>query len=242
MTNPAQRGDASVASCADVSSNVGQVMSRPPADVLTLDELLAEPMVQQLMRRDRTDEATIRLLWQRMALARPAARPRCMPPPSQGNDVETIARVLREIAGLWRKRCNRAVRARLPGMTWARCAGLIHLARSGAVRQAALADSLGIRPMTLVRLLDRLEADGLITRLPDLLDRRAHLLALTAKALPVIERIYEVVGTIEDESKLGLSGVEARQLRVLLCRLRATLAAGSGEGSAADPAPVCGHA
>jgi len=33
----------------------------------TLDQLLAEPMVRQLMRRDRIDEATIRRLVQEIA-------------------------------------------------------------------------------------------------------------------------------------------------------------------------------
>jgi hypothetical protein len=39
---------------------------------LTLDQLLAEPIVQQLMRRDRIDEATIRHLLQETAAAQPA--------------------------------------------------------------------------------------------------------------------------------------------------------------------------
>jgi hypothetical protein len=40
-----------------------------------LDQLFAEPIVQQLMRRDRIDEATTRRLLQHMAAAR-AARPK----------------------------------------------------------------------------------------------------------------------------------------------------------------------
>jgi len=36
----------------------------------TLDQLLAEPIVQQLMRRDRIDEATIRHLVRKTAAAR----------------------------------------------------------------------------------------------------------------------------------------------------------------------------
>jgi hypothetical protein len=39
----------------------------------TLDQLLAEPIVQQLMRRDRIDEATIRHLVQETASARRAS-------------------------------------------------------------------------------------------------------------------------------------------------------------------------
>jgi hypothetical protein len=36
--------------------------ARPRFAELTLDQLLAEPIVQQLMRRDRVDEAAIRRL------------------------------------------------------------------------------------------------------------------------------------------------------------------------------------
>jgi hypothetical protein len=46
----------------------------PASNQATLDQLLAEPIVQQLMRRDHTDEATIRDLLQEIAAARLALR------------------------------------------------------------------------------------------------------------------------------------------------------------------------
>jgi DNA-binding MarR family transcriptional regulator len=49
--------------------------------------------------------------------------------------------------------------------------------------QAALAQILDIRPTTLVRLLDWLEAAGLVARMPDPDDRRAHLLAAHSQGL-----------------------------------------------------------
>ena len=52
---------------------LGVTQSRSPSDELTLDQLLAEPIVQQLMRRDRIDEATIRHLLQETASARLAS-------------------------------------------------------------------------------------------------------------------------------------------------------------------------
>ena len=45
-----------------------------PAGEPTLEQLLAEPIVQQLMRRDRTDEASIRQLLQEAAAVRLASR------------------------------------------------------------------------------------------------------------------------------------------------------------------------
>jgi hypothetical protein len=45
----------------------GAAPTRFPSDEPTLDQLLAEPIVQQLMRRDRVDAATIRHLLQEAA-------------------------------------------------------------------------------------------------------------------------------------------------------------------------------
>ena len=49
----------------------------PPAGEPTLDQLLAEPIVQQLMRRDRTNPASIRQLPRGTAAARITGRPKC---------------------------------------------------------------------------------------------------------------------------------------------------------------------
>ena len=44
--------------------------AQQPSDEPTLDQLLAEPIVQQLMRSDRTDEAAIRQLVRKTAAVR----------------------------------------------------------------------------------------------------------------------------------------------------------------------------
>jgi hypothetical protein len=49
------------------SAAPGAALARPLPDEPTLDQLLAEPMVQQLMRRDGIDDATIRHLLQETA-------------------------------------------------------------------------------------------------------------------------------------------------------------------------------
>jgi hypothetical protein len=55
------------------SAGLSAALARPSSNEPTLDQLLAEPIVQQLMRRDRIDEATIRHLLQETAAARPAS-------------------------------------------------------------------------------------------------------------------------------------------------------------------------
>jgi hypothetical protein len=54
-------------------SLLGVGPTNSPSDEPTLDQLLAEPIVQQLMRRDRIDAATIRHLLQETAFARRAS-------------------------------------------------------------------------------------------------------------------------------------------------------------------------
>jgi DNA-binding MarR family transcriptional regulator len=96
--------------------------------------------------------------------------------------------------------------------------------------------------MTLVRLLDRLETAGLVTRLPDPHDRRAYLLTPTAKAQPLIAYIHDIIRMIQSEAWLGLSDTEADQLHVLLCRIRSNLLVGTNQLLSADSAQNSEHA
>ncbi len=171
---------------------------------------------------DRTDETTVRRLLQQASAAQPASRAKDDP---RADDPNMIVRLLLETARLACRRYDRALRAHLPGMTLGRCAVLIQLAQHERRNQAALAQILDIRPITLVRVLDRLEAGGFVERITDPDDRRAHVLALTAKALPIIERIHDLNRKTCNDLHLGISEAEATQLRVLLSRIRSELAA-----------------
>src|SRR5437667_9425525 len=78
------------------------------------------------------------------------------------------------------------------GLTRAQCRTLGYLARNEGINQAGLAELLEIRPMTLVRQIDRMEEAGWIERRPDPADRRARRLFLTGKARPILGRIWNV--------------------------------------------------
>ena len=212
-------------------ATLGTASAWSPSDEPTLDQLLADPIVQQLMRRDHTDEATTRRLLQQIAAPRPAPG-KDDPEPDAACP---LAGLLHETARLWSRRYDREVRALLPGMTRAGCAVLFHLARHDGVNQTVLAQILGIAPMTLSGLLDRLEAAGLVARMPHPDDRRAHVLALTAKALPIVEYIYDQTGKIYDDLQLGISKPEASQLRALLRRIRSNLTDHSDEIPSSEP-------
>jgi MarR family transcriptional regulator for hemolysin len=187
---------------------LGVTPSRSPSDEPTLDQLLAEPIVRQLMRRDSINEATIRHLLQETAAARLAS---WAEDDLKADDPHSIARLLHETARLWCSRYDKEVRVQLPGMSRARCAILIYLAQHEGANQSALVQNLDVQPITLVRLLDRLEADGFVTRMPSPDDCCAHVLSLTAKALPIVEYIYILTRNIYDDLLLGISKAEGRQ-------------------------------
>jgi MarR family transcriptional regulator for hemolysin len=75
------------------------------------------------------------------------------------------------------------------GMTRAKWSVLARLERYEGLKQAELAEMLDLQPITLTRLLDGLEGNGLIERRADENDRRAKRLYLTAAARPLLERL-----------------------------------------------------
>jgi DNA-binding MarR family transcriptional regulator len=110
--------------------------------------------------------------------------------------------LLHDAARLYRRDFER--RARQLGLTRAQWSVLAHLARNEGTNQSAAADVLEIEPITLVRLLDRLEAAGWVERRADPHDRRARLLYLTSKAHPILDQMYAL--SLETRN-LALTGV-----------------------------------
>src|SRR5437667_12201795 len=99
--------------------------------------------------------------------------------------------LVHDVARLFGRRFNQRALLFL-GLTRAQCKVLGYLARNEGINQAGLADLLEIKPMTLVRQIDRMEEDGWIKRHLDPADRRARRLYLTAKARPILGRIWNV--------------------------------------------------
>src|ERR1700732_4307414 len=110
------------------------------------------------------------------------------------------------------------------GLTRAQCRTLGYLARNEGINQAGLADLLEIRPMTLVRQIDRMQEAGWIERRPDPTDRRARRLFLPDKARPVLARIWDVSAETQDQVLAALSPDESDQLIELLRRVHGHLA------------------
>jgi MarR family transcriptional regulator for hemolysin len=80
------------------------------------------------------------------------------------------------------------------GVSEAAAAPLLWIERLGNdVRQNALAEAVGIEGASLVRLLDELQASGLITREPDPADRRANAVNLTEAGWAVVHEVNDAL-------------------------------------------------
>ena len=98
--------------------------------------------------------------------------------------------LLHDVARLMRRNFNRRVQEL--GLTQAQYRVILHLSRCEGIQQVALAEILEIQPITLARLLDKLEGARLIERRRDPKDRRAFCLYLTSTAYPLLEKIWSL--------------------------------------------------
>ena len=80
-------------------------------------------------------------------------------------------------------------KARTLGVTRAQLIVLVRLERQPDVSQAELADAAEVTPITIARLVDRLEELGLVERRADPKDRRVWRLRLTAAASPIVQEM-----------------------------------------------------
>ena len=121
---------------------------------------------------------------------------------------------MHDVARLMRANFHRRVQPL--GFTQAQWRALFHLSRHQGIKQVALAEILEIQPITLGRLVDRLEAAGWAERRRDPSDRRAFQLYVTAAAQPVLERIRELAAETREEAMKGLGQTERAHLLELL--------------------------
>lgn len=131
--------------------------------------------------------------------------------------------LLKDVSRLYTRRFEE--RAIEIGVTMPQCKALAFLARNEGINQVRLAELTDIEPMSLVRILDRMEADGWIERRFDPHDRRARLLYSKSKAKPVLEKIWRVGDATRAEVLDKLSAQQRNTLIDLLEQLHANLSA-----------------
>jgi DNA-binding MarR family transcriptional regulator len=111
-------------------------------------------------------------------------------------------------------------RAKRLGLTRAQSRVLAYLMWKGEMNQARLAELLEIAPISLTRLLDRMENCGWVERAASGEDRRAFVIRLTRKARANFPRVLQVGDEVAEEGLRGLSVAERETLIGLLQRVR----------------------
>jgi DNA-binding MarR family transcriptional regulator len=133
-------------------------------------------------------------------------------------------------------------RARALRLTLPQCRVLVQLSMREGVSQAELAQRADLEPMTLVRVLDRMEADGWVERRSDPSDRRARCLYLTPAARPLVAEVWRLVDLTRSESVAGLSPEQVDEFIGLMEAIRCNLAAVVPVSGSATDAPDPSHA
>jgi MarR family transcriptional regulator for hemolysin len=129
--------------------------------------------------------------------------------------------LLHDVARLLRVDADR--RARLHGMTRAQWGILIWLKRQPGISQKELSEILEVEPITVARLIDRLQARGMVERRPDPRDRRIWRLHLLP---PARAALFEIDDQRADMARILTAGIDAASLDTMteaLLRMKATL-------------------
>lgn len=146
------------------------------------------------------------------------------------NTDEYIGVVISDVARLLRTEFDRRVRKL--GITRAQWLVLTRLHRNPGASHSELAEMMEVEKATAGRMIDRLEANGWVERRAEPDDRRVKRVYLTAEAERVHKRIWHVAEATLDDALADLSAREAKQLMVLLLRVKRTLV------SSGDDAPA----
>lgn len=137
------------------------------------------------------------------------------------NTDEYIGVVISDVARLLRTEFDRRVR-RL-GITRSQWLVLTRLHRNPGASHSELAEMLEVEKATAGRMIDRLEANGWVTRRAEPDDRRVKRVYLTAEAERAHKRIWRVAEATVEDALADLSGRESKQLMALLWRVKKTL-------------------
>ena len=113
-------------------------------------------------------------------------------PPSPSTVHAELGLLIARLARAWRREADQALADH--GLSQATALPLMVLSRRGkCVRQGVLAEEIGIEGPSLVRLIDLLQAEGLVERREDPSDRRAKHLHLTPAGEAKAEEIDRVL-------------------------------------------------
>jgi MarR family transcriptional regulator, transcriptional regulator for hemolysin len=143
---------------------------------------------------------------------------------------------LHDVARMLRTKFDQ--RARAYGMTRAQAVILHRLQRQPGLSQNEMASICEVEPITIARLVDRLEAAGMLKRCPDPNDRRIRRLKLLPAAEPVLKWIDEYKQLVRDDLSEGISPEDWDAALRVLMHMKNKLTA---EGAFARPGAAMGE-
>ncbi|MDM8350077.1 MarR family transcriptional regulator [Pseudomonas sp. sp1636] len=137
-------------------------------------------------------------------------------------DPHRFAMQLAQLSRSWRAELDRRLVGL--GLSQARWLVLLHLSRFDELpTQRELAQSVGVEGPTLARLLDSLEAQGLVNRQAVPEDRRAKKISLRPSAQPLIEKIEAISTQLRKELFAGIDEEELRRCQQVHARILGNL-------------------
>lgn len=134
---------------------------------------------------------------------------------------EPLGLLISDVSRLMRRRFDD--RARAIGLTRAQWRTLVVLSRNEGSNQGKLADLLDVEPITLCRMVDRLEEAGHVERRRDPADRRAWLIYLTNAAHPLLADIRVIADAVFEDAMAGLDEPAREKLYDALSVIRTNL-------------------
>jgi MarR family transcriptional regulator, transcriptional regulator for hemolysin len=134
---------------------------------------------------------------------------------------EQFAEALHLAAHGWRTALDR--RLRPLGYSRSRWMVLLHVSRNDGITHRELAERMGIEAPTLVRLIDRMEGEGLLKRCTSETDRRVKHLRLSPPGHKEVVRIRASASDLRQELLSGLSKAEIKATLNVLQHIRSKL-------------------
>jgi MarR family transcriptional regulator for hemolysin len=137
-------------------------------------------------------------------------------------DSPPVVGLLLKVHRLYLKRFEQ--RARALDCTLRQCEVLLCLSSHEGVSQTRLGQLTDTEPMTLMRMLDRLESRGNLERRHDPTDRRARRVYLRAKGRLLIEEIWRSMELTGQEAFSGIAGRHATLVIEILEKMQSNFA------------------
>lgn len=140
---------------------------------------------------------------------------------------ENIATLMAQVSRLMRRAFDE--KARAIGVTRPQWQVLTLLNANEGINQGGLAELLEVEPITLGRMIDRLQDASLVERRPDPADRRAWRLHITDKARELLTQLRPLAEEMIDAALDGVPQVHRDEIADVMRQMRSNLSRRTGQ-------------